>query len=221
MREDRDNRNNSGFTLVEVMIAVAILAVVSIPIIQSFVSVAQVNSKSRRRLSSATIAENLMESCKGTSLLEVGAQCNLLAPMTIVSGDAYESGVTTAQELSFKETEAEGVYELDDATPSPKTVAYDSGYKLTMPSDRECDKCAFWIKKIKSGGAYYDAVVIYEYDSDRAKDTGDDITQMEDNGIHVMRFYKVTINVYRSSSTFEGLVDELATISGSVTDYSE
>ena len=56
-------KKNSGFTLVEVLVAVAILAVVSIPIIQSFVSVAQVNGKSRRKLSATTVAESVMESC--------------------------------------------------------------------------------------------------------------------------------------------------------------
>ena len=75
MRED-NRKKNSGFTLVEVLIAVAILSVVSIPILQSFVSVAQVNAKSRRRLAATTIAEGLMESCKGMSLKEVAAQCN-------------------------------------------------------------------------------------------------------------------------------------------------
>ena len=65
MREDKRKRKNSGFTLVEVLIAVAILAVISIPVLQSFVSVAQVNSKSRRRRTATTIAGNRMEACKG------------------------------------------------------------------------------------------------------------------------------------------------------------
>ena len=75
MRED-NKKKNSGFTLVEVLVAVAILAVISIPIIQSFVSVAQVNGKARRRMIANTIAESLMEACKSTSLLEIAAQCD-------------------------------------------------------------------------------------------------------------------------------------------------
>ena len=210
MREDVQKKRGSGFTLVEVLIAVAILAVVSIPVLQSFVSVAQVNGKSRRRLAATTIAENIMESCKGTSLLEVAAQCNSLAPMTIVSDPGTTTFTGTAQELYPSGTS------WSDTGTEAKTVSYDSGYKFNKK-----DKCAFWIRNIKSGGAKYDVVLEYEYQGGRSHASDSDVTSMGTNGVNLMSFYKVTVSVYRSASEFGLLTNPIVTIDGSVADYSK
>ena len=221
MREDRKKNRNSGFTLVEVMIAVAILAIISIPVLQSFVSVAQVNSKSRRRLSATTIAENLMESCKGISLKEVAAQCDNLSPavpITIVAGN-LEAGTAfagSAQEVNFALT--------NTISGSNKTVSYDStnGYVFHAKSD---GKYAFWVRKIQSGGASYDAIIKYELDATRSRGAagGSTETTLNAAGVNVMKFYKVTIMVYRSASDLTSLTtaDPIASIEGSVTDYSK
>lgn len=220
MREDREKKRNSGFTLVEVLIAVAILAVISIPVLQSFVSVATVNSKSRRRLSATTIAENLMESCKGISLKEVAAQCGNLTPsvpITIVAGD-LEAGTPfsgSAQEVNFALTSTIG--------GANKTVTYSAsnGYEFHAKSD---GKYAFWVRKIQSGGASYDAIIKYELDVTRSRGAagGSVETTLRAGGVNVMKFYKVTILVYRSASDLTSLTAgaPLAEIEGSVTDYS-
>lgn len=53
--------NNKGVTLVEIVIAMAILAVVVVPFVHSFVTAANTNRKSRETLNGTTIAEDLME----------------------------------------------------------------------------------------------------------------------------------------------------------------
>lgn len=222
MREDRERKRNSGFTLVEVMIAVAILAIISIPVLQSFVSVAQVNSKSRRRLSATTIAENLMESCKGIPLKEVAAQCDNLSgaaavPITIVAGD-LESGTAfagSAQEVNFALT--------NTLSGSNKTVSYDAtnGYVFHAKSN---GKYAFWIHRIQSGGASYDAIIKYELDASRSRGAAGGTTEstLTTAGVNVMKFYKVTISVYRSATDLTSLAGStpIVTVEGSVTDYS-
>ena len=222
MREN-NRKKNSGFTLVEVLIAVAILAVVSIPILQSFVSVAQVNSKSRKRLAATTIAEGLMESCKGMSLKEVAAQCNSSIagsgtgkiPITIVSDPGSTTFGGSAEEVNWQLT----------AYVSNKTVT--KGTTAYTFNPKSGGKYAFWIKKIKSGGASYDAIIKYELDTTRSKGTfgaGTSVeSTMEAGKVNVMKYYKITISVYRSASTLSSLTtsDPIVTLEGSVADYSK
>ena len=220
MREDIKKKRSSGFTLVEVLIAVAILSIISIPVLQSFVSVAQVNSKSRRRLSATTIAENLMESCKGISLKEVAAQCDGITgaakvPITIVSGDNAGTAFTGS------------AYEIKadlSAISTSKTVTYSAteGYRFNASSD---GKYAFWIHGIKSGGATYDAIVKYELVETRSRGAagGTVQTELEKGKVNVLKYYKLTVSVYRTASDLTSLVASkpLSTIEGSVADSSK
>ncbi|MBR4760268.1 MAG: prepilin-type N-terminal cleavage/methylation domain-containing protein [Lachnospiraceae bacterium] len=54
-------KKNSGFTLVEVIIAVAILAVAAAPMISNFVKSGTVNMKARRQLNEMNLAQDIME----------------------------------------------------------------------------------------------------------------------------------------------------------------
>lgn len=54
-------KNNKGFTLLEVLIAVIILAFVIVPLLRSFVTSYNVNARSRRIMRATTLAQNEME----------------------------------------------------------------------------------------------------------------------------------------------------------------
>ncbi|MCR5377006.1 MAG: type II secretion system GspH family protein [Lachnospiraceae bacterium] len=215
MRED-NRKGNSGFTLVEVLVAVAILAIVSIPVLQSFVSVVQVNSKSRRRLAATTIAESLMESCKGMSLVEIATQVDYdSVPITFVLDPGSTSFSGTASEMNAALTAIE--------TNKAVTLT-SSGYKLNAKNTY-----VFWVKSIKSGGSSYDAVIKYEFDSTRNKGTFGTGVSVEDTLVtkagmaSVMKYYNITINVYRSTSLAASLSasEPLVTVQGSVADRSK
>ena len=64
----RIQQNNEGFSLIELIIAVVILAFVVAPILGAFVSSARTNGKSQRVLSATTAGQNIMEEVKGTAL---------------------------------------------------------------------------------------------------------------------------------------------------------
>ncbi len=62
MKRRKDQmKKNSGFTLVEVIIAVAILAVAAAPMISNFVKSGTVNMKARRQLNEMNLAQDIME----------------------------------------------------------------------------------------------------------------------------------------------------------------
>ena len=55
------NLNNRGFSLVEILIAVAILVLCAVPLLKAFVTSAQTNVRARQNLNATTLAENIME----------------------------------------------------------------------------------------------------------------------------------------------------------------
>lgn len=54
-------RDNKGFSLLELLIAVAVLAIVIVPMLRGFVSSYRVNAKSRRLMRATTLAQDEME----------------------------------------------------------------------------------------------------------------------------------------------------------------
>lgn len=54
-------RDNKGFTLLEVLIAVIILALIAVPMLRSFTSSYRVNARSRELMRATTLAQNEME----------------------------------------------------------------------------------------------------------------------------------------------------------------
>lgn len=66
--------NNKGFTLLEVLVAVVILAVVSVPLLRSFATAAQTNRKSKIEEKCTTAAENLAESFRDVSIEKLKAK---------------------------------------------------------------------------------------------------------------------------------------------------
>lgn len=66
--------NNKGFSLVEVLVAMMIMAVVSIPIMKCFTTGAVINAKARERQRESTVAQSIMESLKAYTIDEVKGQ---------------------------------------------------------------------------------------------------------------------------------------------------
>lgn len=64
----RIQQDNGGFSLIELIVAVVILAFVVAPILGAFVSSARTNGRSQRVLSATTAGQNIMEEVKGTPL---------------------------------------------------------------------------------------------------------------------------------------------------------
>lgn len=62
--------NNKGFSLLELIIAVAILAAISAPLLRNFVLGVQVNLNARNEMKATTAAQNLMESIKASKTSE-------------------------------------------------------------------------------------------------------------------------------------------------------
>lgn len=72
---DRRKRNkNAGFSLVELLIAVVILAIIVIPLLHVFLSSNRINIKSRKTLRATTAAQDIMEGLKAYDINELKEQ---------------------------------------------------------------------------------------------------------------------------------------------------
>lgn len=78
--------SDAGFSLVELLIAVTILAIIVIPLLHLFVTSTRINVKSRQMLRATTVAQDIMEGLKAYTLEEVSVQ---FEPPEGVSGSGY------------------------------------------------------------------------------------------------------------------------------------
>lgn len=76
MNKHRMHTDNSGFTLVELLIAIVILAIIVVPLLHTFVSASRTNLKARTQLRVTTAAQDIMEGLKADTIEELSQQFN-------------------------------------------------------------------------------------------------------------------------------------------------
>ena len=72
----RNKKGSLGFTLIEVLVAIAILALLAIPLAQSMITSAQLNSQSKNVGSASDMAQTVAESMQATQLGTVLTEIN-------------------------------------------------------------------------------------------------------------------------------------------------
>lgn len=68
--------NNRGFSLVELIVTVAILAIIVLPLLRAFVVSANTNAKAKERLRTTEVGQNIMEGLTASKLEEVAGMFN-------------------------------------------------------------------------------------------------------------------------------------------------
>lgn len=74
--KERKLNKNAGFSLVELLIAVTILAIIVIPLLHMFVTTARLNGKAKQKQRATTVAQNLIEGMKAYDIDELRKQFN-------------------------------------------------------------------------------------------------------------------------------------------------
>lgn len=137
-------KNNSGFTLVELLVAIAILAIVVTPLLYSFVSGARLNAKSKRIMEATTVAQNVMEDIKATSLEDLLDEVEdrqdgtyaITYKNIITDNKVYRAEVVldtnlytaaTGEALRINDKELADIYKMD--------ADFDAFYKVTGQDD--------------------------------------------------------------------------------------
>lgn len=104
---DRRKLNrDAGFSLLELLIAVVILAIIVIPLLNLFLSSNKINIKSRQTLRATTAAQDIMEGLKAYNIEEVKAQfADPASGFYVIDSRLIKGGVAEEDSL-----EADGFY---------------------------------------------------------------------------------------------------------------
>lgn len=162
--------NDAGFSLVELLIAVTILAIIVIPLLHMFVTSTRINVKSRQTLRATTVAQDIMEGLKAYTLEDVQKQFSLPdgTPSStffypsegfyIVNSKMIQGGVREITELE-KNRDAKGnvIYSEDPSDPD---------------ANLDNEIYYFGIQNLKMQGGEYDALIKLDastYTKDKVK----------------------------------------------------
>lgn len=158
-KADRRQLNkNAGFSLVELLIAVVILAIIVIPLMNLFVSSNRINIKSRKTLRATTAAQDIMEGLKAYDMEEIKAQFKDPASgFYVIDSRLIKGGV--AEEPSFEMdgtgNPAQGLYVFSMKDITMQGSEYDA--KITVDGRGYMDPALF-----SCGGASPTASHMYD-----------------------------------------------------------
>ncbi len=109
-KERRQQLNkNAGFSLLELLIAVTILAIITIPMLHMFVTSARVNGKSRITLRATVLAQDIIEGLKAYHIDEIQDQFNGVEDFELLNA-AIITGDCTYTEDTERENGEDGRY---------------------------------------------------------------------------------------------------------------
>ena len=116
MKMQKQKLNNKGFSLLEVLVAIIILSIVSIPIIRSFATVAKTNANAKILLRATDGAENMMENIEYQTLDELAERYDISDQNTV-------------------SVDADGKYRIDIKDVADLPVKLPDGYSMTITAD--------------------------------------------------------------------------------------
>jgi len=156
-------QQNKGFTLVEVLVAILVLAIITVPLLHSFITASRTNAKAKQVLKSTTLAQNVMEEVKAYSLEDIARQFNkngytsdvsLVSLATagfyeaIANGDEYEE-VLTSDKITGEQVANSSVVHAEDP------VLYPEGVFNGQPSG----EYHFMMENVKMDGSEFDVAI--------------------------------------------------------------
>ncbi len=152
---------NRGFTLVEIIIAVAILAIAISPLVANFIQSSKLNLKGRKSLNAMNLAQDMMEGMSGFTAEEVSG----IIDGAVVSGNSLAGSIlpSLASHGAVAKTSPAAdeklVYTLNDVKAAPGASAlYDVILTLDPTGTEQAEFNGKDMANISEMDQYYDAV---------------------------------------------------------------
>lgn len=146
---------NKGFSLIELLVAVAILTIIAVPIMHGFVTGARTNAKARRVEQATEVAQNVMEYIKATPLEELLADPNVTSnPQSIIDDVTGEETQYVTYTVTYDRV-ADGVEYRAEVELHPGEGVDDGSEHITDYNQHE-------LAQLYDMNAVYDAFFILE-----------------------------------------------------------
>ena len=185
MKKHNLMNDNTGMTLLELIIAVSIFAIAAAVLLQSFVTSSRVNKKSSLYLNVSTAAQNVMEAVKSKDFGDLSMAFNYpINPMTDTLRldflndqlGGYRSGSLTMKEVlkdgsTYKAVRLYRSSDSDTSQVTASVISKDNGKTYTFnPRTKGANqsKYYFQIAGMEAGNQTFDALITF----DGSKDSG-------------------------------------------------
>lgn len=116
-----DYNRNSGFSLLEVLVAMIVLAIIAIPLVRGFVVTANLNSKTRNLERAESAAQNLMEALIPYSLEDICKQFNSDGEKDFT---IYTNFVPSGSDTSVSLTDIQNSNDINNSTNENNSTQY-------------------------------------------------------------------------------------------------
>ena len=176
--------DDRGVTLVEIIVSIAILAIIVLPFLNAFVTATKTNVKAKNEMNATHLATNIMEGIEKNSMKTLAYQFNYPSEGFDVADGFNISDGSSACELLKKSGKFDNVKRLEDISAEivnkddvitsciHKTDASAKIIDTSLWDFRESDahKYYFYMSGVQSGTKKYNALVTVDAKSDAESD---------------------------------------------------
>lgn len=176
--------DDRGVTLVEIIVSIAILAIIVLPFLNAFVTATKTNVKAKNEMNATHLATNIMEGIEKNSMKTLAYQFNYPSEYFDVADGFNISDGSSACELLKKSDKFDNVKRLEDISAEivnkddvitsciHKTDAKAKIGDASLWNFRESDahKYYFYMSGVQSGTKKYNALVTVDAKSDAESD---------------------------------------------------
>lgn len=154
-------KNNKGISLVEVIVSMAILAIIAVPLLSYFSSAAAYNARAKNRQTAVTLAQSIVEKCKDTNIEEIAKGFHVTSASSFASDFHLVNPIKVINSVDSSRPE-DMVWELkSDGTAYVKgSEGSFAGGKFTTAHSTD-GNLYYIIRNIQEGGYSYDASITF------------------------------------------------------------
>ena len=166
----RFRKNNSGFSLVEVLISLGILGIIVVPLLGNFIASQNVNRSLRNKQAATALAQSTMEMLKSMNMQDTASNFNINSAFNLsgyTHGSVMELAYNGTNYVTLPATYSGVVKDDSVATVYKNTATGDAVY-----NPKSTGKYIYAINDVEDGINKYDVLV--KFDSDAYRTYTDD-----------------------------------------------
>lgn len=160
----RRKGNNKGLSLVELIVTVAILAIIVLPLLRAFMVSSNTNSKAKKQQRTSELAQNIMEEIEASDLETLAMSFNYPQAPYLLGAESLQElrGTVSGGTLTLEKVKGTQDVSIPDYVTNPESMITSSifkngdQYKFIGQSSKQY---YFALKNVEASGKKYDALI--------------------------------------------------------------